>query len=85
MEQLSNSVQALQLQEGRLHSRRSEYASFIEREINNYLLDAFIYNDIVIDSDSELRRYGINPKVFQLIYPRWKSVTVTEIGVLIQW
>lgn len=83
MEQLNNSLQSLQLQEGRFNTGRGKYAHFIERQINNYLLDAFIYSDIVINSDAELERYGINSTVFQLIYPNWKIVKVGEDGVFV--
>jgi hypothetical protein len=83
VEQLSNSVQALQLQEGGLDSRRSWYASFIEREINNYLLECYIMRDITIVSDRGLERYGVDPEIFNLIYPNWQIVKVGEDGVYV--
>lgn len=83
MEQLSNSVQTLQLQEGRPDPGRGKYANIIERAINNYLLECYIMKDITIVSDRELERYGVDPKVFQLIYPNWQIVKVGEDGVFV--
>ena len=83
MEQLSNSVQSVQLQEGGFHSGRGGYASIIERGINNYLLDAFINKEITIVSDGGLERDGVDSKVFQLIYPNWQIVKVSENGVFV--
>lgn len=83
MEQLNNSLQTLQLQEGGFHSRRSGYASIIEKGINNYLLEAFINREITIVSDRGLERYGVDSKVFQLIYPNWQIVKVNEDGVYV--
>lgn len=81
MGEFGNSVQDLQQQEGGFDSARSKYASTIEREINNYLLEARILNDITIVCDRELERYGIDPAVFQLIYPDWSMVKVYEDSV----
>lgn len=83
MEQFSNSVQALQLQKGGFDSGRGKYASFVERQINNYLLECYIMNEITIVSDRELERYGIDSNIFNLIYPNWKIVRVGEDGVFV--
>ena len=83
MEQLNNSLQTLQLQERGQDSRRSVYAHFIEREINKYLLEAFINKEITIVSERGLERYGVDPKVFQLVYPNWQIVKVSEDGVFV--
>lgn len=83
MEQLSNSVQNLQLQEGGFHSGRGGHASIIERAINNYLLEAFISREITIVSDGGLERYGVDSRVFQLIYPNWQIVKINEDGVFV--
>jgi hypothetical protein len=73
----------VQLQEGGFHSGRGGYASIIERGINNYLLDAFINKEITIVSDGGLERDGVDSKVFQLIYPNWQIVKVSENGVFV--
>jgi hypothetical protein len=79
--EFNNSVQKLQQQEGGFDSRRGGYASIIERGIKEYLLDARIMKDITIVSDRGLERYGIDPEVFQLIYPNWSIVKVYEDSV----
>lgn len=83
MEQPSNSMQTLQLQKRGLDSRRGWYASIIEREINNYLLECYIMKDITIVSDRGLERYGVDPEIFNLIYPNWQIVKVSEDGVYV--
>ena len=81
MGEFGNSVQDLQQQEGGFDSGRSKHAAIIEREINNYLLEARILDDITIVCDGELERYGVDPEVFQLIYPDWSMVKIYEDSV----
>jgi hypothetical protein len=39
--------------------------------------------DITIVSDRGLERYGVDPEIFNLIYPNWQIVKVGEDGVYV--
>ena len=87
MGKFSNSVQTMQLEKRRHDSGGgwdgSVVRAKIERGINNYLMDCYILRDINIASEEGLERYGVDPKIFNLIYPNWQIVKVGEDGVYV--
>ena len=85
MGESSNFMQELQLQKGRQDSRRSRYAAFLERLLYNSLSEIYIINPICINSKKDLERWGIDPDVFELIFPEWKKIVVDRNGVLVSW
>lgn len=80
-----NFLQGVQHEKGGQDSRRSWYANKVERMIYNYLLEGRITGDIVIESDSCLESWGVDPVVFNLIFPKYKRVVVYEDRVLVEF
>ena len=79
MGKLGDSLQDMQLCEGRQDSRgsRNEALARIEREINNYLMECFIMTDIVLKRD-DLARYGLDLSVVDLIYGGFEEIVVGD-------
>lgn len=83
MGKLSDSVQAMQLDQGRQDSRRSRYASALTRLVEQYLSEIYISKEIIIEGDGDLARWGVDPAVFNLLYKGWKRIEVRESGVFV--
>ena len=86
MGKLSNSLHNMQLHEGRQDSRRSrnEAVARIERGINNYLMECFIINDIVLKRE-DLARYGLDLSVVELIYKDFEEIVVGDGSVSVRY
>lgn len=73
----------MQLEKGRPDARRSEYAAALERFLTTYLDEIYVGKPVVIKSEKELARWGVDPEIFNLFYKEWKTVVVDESGVLV--
>lgn len=86
MGKLSNSVQNLQLHKGRQDSRgsRNETLAKLERMVNNYLMDLYIMNEIVLKRE-DLARYGLDALIIDLIYCGFSEIVVGENCVTVRY
>lgn len=80
MGKFDNSVQALQRDEG-----RQRVIAILERATLLYLSETFVMNDRVICSREQLERLGVDANVFELVFPQWKTVEVSESGTLVRF
>jgi hypothetical protein len=56
----------------------------IERGINNYLMECFIINDIVLKRE-DLARYGLDLSVVELIYKDFEEIVVGDGSVSVRY
>ena len=75
MGELSNSVQNMQLLQGRQDTRRS--MAQIERNINQYLLSCYLTKDLVL-GPNDVGRYGLDIRILNLVYGSFREVHVSE-------
>lgn len=88
MGQLSNSLQTLQLQEGRPNTRRGWYVrKLLEENIVSHLLNK--YEKVVIKNDLfvyiEVEDFDVDLEILNLIYPDFKSIRIEAGGVFVSW
>ena len=86
MGQLGDSLQNMQLFERRQDSRGSRNATLarIERLINNYLMDCYIMNEIVLKRE-DLARYGLDLDIVDLIYNGFEEIVVGDGIVTVRY
>lgn len=86
MGKFGDCLQKMQLHEGRQDSRgsRNEAMARIERGINNYLMECFIINDIVLKRE-DLARYGLDLSVVELIYKDFEEIVVGDGSVSVRY
>lgn len=75
MGKFGDSVQNVQLLQGRQDSRRS--MAQIERNINQYLLSCYLTKDLVL-GPNDLSRYGLDIRILNLVYGSFREVHVSE-------
>lgn len=75
MGKFGDSVQDVQLLQGRQDTRRS--MAQIERNINQYLLSCYLTKDLVL-GPSDLGRYGLDIRILNLVYGDFREVHVGE-------
>ena len=86
MGQLGDSLQNMQLFERRQDSRGSRNATLarIERLINNYLMDCYIMNEIVLKRE-DLAHYGLDLNIVDLIYNGFEEIVVGDGFVTVRY
>lgn len=86
MGQLGDSLQNMQLHERRQDSTGSRNATLarIERLINNYLMDCYIMNEIVLKRE-DLACYGLDLSIVDLIYNGFEEIVVGDGFVTVRY
>ena len=55
----------------------------MEKAILNHLTALNIFSDIHINTPQELEFWGVDSKIFELLYPNWEQIKVIKDSVLV--
>jgi hypothetical protein len=80
VDEFNYSVQTLQCAE-----RRQKLRAILERAILTSLDQIYICENKIINSRESLERWGVDADVFELVFPGWQTVEVSEGGTLVSF